>query len=154
MAEELSGSAPSARESILLGIDAIRGTHPGVSVDMSNALTIGFNVGIHTPRVEGEETAQVVIATSLSPAAAGKEKLSLISVRRGEAVELYHIDSDMGGDAMTGKSLEEPVLAKLDTLIEETDFSNENGAAELGRRMMSGKYSNWMHALLDTEFIS
>jgi hypothetical protein len=154
MPPELPSSTPSARESILLGIDAIRGVHPGVTVDMSNALTMGFNVGIHAPRGEGGIPAQVVIATSLSPAVAGKEKLSLVSVRRGETVDLYHIDSDMAADAMTGQPLEEAMLAELDTLIEESEFSNEKGAAELGRRMMGGKYSNWMHALLDTEFIS
>lgn len=154
MATELSNSMPSARESILLGIDAIRGTHAGVDIDMSNALTIGFNVGTRPARTAGGLSTQVVIATSLSPATVGKEKLSIVSVRQGDTVDLYHIDSDMGGDAMTGQPLDESVLAELDTVIEETDFSDESGTIELGRRMMGGKYSDWMHALLDTDFAS
>ncbi|HEU4914554.1 MAG TPA: hypothetical protein VFT16_04085 [Candidatus Saccharimonadales bacterium] len=153
MAAETPNSLPTPREDVLLGIDAIREANPGISVNMSNALTIGFNVGKRPPRMAGELATQIVVATSLSPEAVGKERLSLVSVRQGDDVRLHHIDSDMAGNAMTGTPLADADLTELDGILLEADFSDEYGIVEIGQRMASGKYLNWMHVMFDTDFI-
>jgi hypothetical protein len=150
---EQPAAEPTPRESVLLSIDAIREANPGITVDMSNGIAIHFTIGKRVPRNDGEKLGQVIIATSLSPEITGLEKLSLVSVRIGEDVGLFHIDNTRAGDARAGKDLPDAALANLDHLLNETDFSDSSGVIELHERFAADKYSNWMHAMFDTEFV-